>query len=259
MRCVFLLFLRFWVVEVADVLLAPLSSSSLGSTFISGFFSSVSIGSCFGSTASGSSFFTTRGLVSSSCYMNTTHHGQLAILQCWDMKPSSDWCITLCLRKVNNHKSNVLFWTCDVSRAGWLVDGICNSNQGIKQKMALCLTCSRHKEASFHLLEITELSCKHVNIPPFLYPSASSQSCCYLLHLLFQVWLQCHSRPAKLAGSSAQLQRLGWALCYQYLLLPGITSRREGRDFINQVILTYKQINWLAILSEQNLDIIMFG
>lgn len=144
---------------------------------------------------------------------------------------------------MNNHKSNVLFWTCDVSRAGWLVDGICNSNQGIKQKMASCLTCGRHKEASFHLLEITELSCKHVNIPPFLYLSASSQSCCYLLHLLFQVWLQCHSRPAKLAGSSAQLQRLGWALCYQYLLLPGITSRREGRDFINQVILFYKQIN----------------
>lgn len=83
-------------------------------------------------------------------------------------EPSSDWCITLCLRKVNNHKSNVLFWTCDVSRAGWLVDGICNSNQGIKQKMALCLTCSRHKEASFHLLEITELSCKREHTSIFI-------------------------------------------------------------------------------------------
>lgn len=59
------------------MLLAPLSSSSLGSAFISGFFSSVSIDSCFGSTASGSSFFTRRGLVSSFCF-NTTVVNQLS-------------------------------------------------------------------------------------------------------------------------------------------------------------------------------------
>lgn len=76
----FLLFLRFCGTEVADVLLPALSSSSLGSVFISGFFSSVSIVSSFGTTASGSSFFTRGSLVSSSCQINTT---MVTKLQSW--------------------------------------------------------------------------------------------------------------------------------------------------------------------------------
>lgn len=76
-RSVSILFLRFCAGEVVAVLPAPLSSSSLGSVFISGFFSSVSIGSCFGSAPSGSSFFTIGDLVSSSCYVGTTMVNQL--------------------------------------------------------------------------------------------------------------------------------------------------------------------------------------
>lgn len=71
-------FLRFCVAEAADVLLAPLSSSSLGSALISGLFSAVSDNSCFGSTVSGSSFFTKGGLASSSCYSERNTVTQLS-------------------------------------------------------------------------------------------------------------------------------------------------------------------------------------
>lgn len=73
-----LLFFRFCVAEAADVLFAPLSSSSLGSALISGLFSAVSVNSCFGSTVSGSSFFTKGGLVSSSCYSKRNTVTQLS-------------------------------------------------------------------------------------------------------------------------------------------------------------------------------------
>lgn len=64
---------------MVDVLLAA-QSSSLGSFLISGFLSSVSIGSCFGSTASGSSF-TVRGLVSSFYLDKTTVYPNLKKLK----------------------------------------------------------------------------------------------------------------------------------------------------------------------------------
>lgn len=59
------LFLRDWEGDDEVVLLAPPSSSSLGSVFISGFLSSTSIGSGF---SSGSSFFTSVDTESSSVY-----------------------------------------------------------------------------------------------------------------------------------------------------------------------------------------------
>lgn len=59
------LFLRDCDGDEEVVLLQPPSSSSLGSVFISGFFSSTSIGSCF---SSGSSFFIDSEPESSSVY-----------------------------------------------------------------------------------------------------------------------------------------------------------------------------------------------
>ena len=69
-----------------------------------------------------------------------------------------------------------------------------------------------------------------MNIPPFLYPTGSLQSCCHLLPLLLEVWFQCCSCLALPAGSSVQPQKLVRALYYLDLLLPGTTwgSKREN-------------------------------
>lgn len=145
----------------------------------------------------------------------------------------------------------------------WLVvvDGVCGSNQGASTVLLYSLL----PQQCLSYLLITKLSCKIINIPPFLHQSASSQSCCRLLRLLLQVWLQCRSCPAGPAGSSAQPQRLGWALCYLYSLLPGTTLRRGERDILITILIIYKSSHtdllridcqWSTLITDSQSDLI---